>query len=64
MISPFDCQGVDESEVYETAVKLLNLVGEEGTIDYLSEIASNVWSCPDKCDIWAINYYNENLDKG
>lgn len=29
-------------------------------LDYLSEVASYDFKCPDKCDIWALNFYNDN----
>jgi hypothetical protein len=35
------------------------LDNESEVLDYLSEVASYDFKCPDKCDLWAIDFYNE-----
>lgn len=37
-------------------------LSEEQTIDYLAELASTIWDCPDKCDKWAVKYCDEIID--
>jgi hypothetical protein len=36
------------------------LDNENDILEYLSEIASYDFKCPDKCDKWAIDFYNDN----
>lgn len=35
------------------------LNNEAEILMYLSEIASYDFSCPDKCDSWAVDFYND-----
>ena len=62
MLDPFDSPYVDENKVFAEAKQILNIFGEGETLEYLAEIASNVFSCPDKCDNWAVDYFNNHLE--
>lgn len=45
-------------EIIETCKEMLN---EDDILEYLSEIASYDYKCPDKCNEWALNFYMENV---
>lgn len=36
------------------------LGNESDIMEYLSEVASYAFKCVDKCDEWAIKFYNDN----
>lgn len=43
----------------ESAIIIFAESGEDAVLDYLSEMASNDFSCPDKCDRWAMEFYED-----
>ena len=36
---------------------------EDDILNYLSEVASNDFQCPDKCDQWAMEFYEDNYQE-
>ena len=45
----------------EVAHECIGLSEEEIT-NYLAELASTIWDCPDRCDEWAIKYTDEIIN--
>lgn len=54
-----NAQAPSFDEIFTTCVDLQN---EDDILDYLSEVASNDFQCPDKCDQWAMEFLEENED--
>ena len=46
-------------EIVEYAREIFLEKGEDAVLDYLSEMASNDYSCPDKCDRWSSEFYED-----
>ena len=46
-------------EILKTSKSLYEKHGEDEVMKYLAEVASNDFSCPDRCDEWACEFYNE-----
>jgi len=46
--------------IIATCHQLYIVGGEDAVIDYLVECASYDYKCPDKCDRWAVEFYEEN----
>jgi len=44
------------NDIIKTCKTLKN---EDDILDYLSEVASYDYQCPDKCNEWACNFYND-----
>lgn len=55
------------NQILENARDLFVNQGEDAVLDYLSEVASNDFKCPDKCDRWAADFYQdyqEDIENG
>lgn len=50
-------------EIVKEAKRLFELHGEDEVMKYLSEVASNDYSCPDRCDQWAVEFYNDHEEE-
>ena len=60
MITYYDTpNSLSEERVYEECLKIYTSTNgdEDAVIGYLSELASSVHSCPDRCDMWACLEY-------
>ena len=53
-----DYYDLPDSLTFEELADDCEVMSEEEAVDYLSELASAVWPCPDKCDSWACEQYN------
>lgn len=57
MIDYYDAAGALSPDEVETIARQLYIDSNYDAgpvIDWLAELASEVWSCPDKCDEWAV----------
>lgn len=43
--------------------ELFKSKGEDAVYEYLQECASNDFKCPDKCDSWAMDFYEDHADE-
>lgn len=48
-----------QKEILENCRTTYKEEGEDSVLDYLSQVASYDFSCPDKCDEWACETYEE-----
>lgn len=46
------------SVIIETAAQLFKEGGDDAVMDYLSIVASYDHSCPDRCSIWAMDFFD------
>lgn len=50
-------------EIVKTCKSLFEKHGEDEVMRYLAEVASYDYSCPDRCDQWAMDFYNDHEDE-
>lgn len=55
-IDYFDMPG---SLTWQEVMDTIDCWSEEEQLEYLAELASHVFKCPDKCDEWAVWTLNE-----
>jgi len=51
MIDYFDTPG---AMTFDEVMDEVSVMKEQEALEYLAELASSVYSCPDKCDEWAV----------
>lgn len=50
-------------EMISVSRLLFKMRGEDAVLDWLSEVASNDFKCPDRCSAWAVRFYDENQEE-
>lgn len=55
------CNGAPStSQILAAARILFKVQGEDAVMAHLAEMASHDFQCPDRCDRWAVEFYNDN----
>lgn len=49
--------------IIQTANELYRERGACAVLDFLSECASHDFKCPDRCDAWAVSFYDNYADE-
>ncbi len=64
MSDPFNAQNVPSANaVIEMCHRLLKESDVPHVLEYLALIGSNAFACPDRCDAWALDFFNAHEDE-